>query len=89
MLQRLSFSFLFLLSVLLLNSCTSTFAGTLLVVTFKDIIYYIIFAFIFALLIGLKSENEKKSFWLWFVLNLLLTPLCGFIYLLIKISKRL
>ena len=78
-----------ILILLLLSACTTTFAGTVLVIGFRDIITYVIFAFILALIIGLKSENEKKSFWIWFILNLLVTPLVGFIYLLIKISKKI
>jgi hypothetical protein len=62
--------------------------GSVFVFTFKDILLYIAISFILAFIIGILSENTKKNFWIWAILNLLLTPLVGFIYLLIKMSSR-
>ena len=87
--NKSTFFFLTVFILIFLGGCTSTFGGTVLLLNFKDIIYYVLISFILALFIGLKSENEKKAFWLWFILNLVLTPLSGFIYLLIKISKSI
>lgn len=82
--KHLYFSLL-LLSILL-SSCTNTFMGSVFVFTFSDIVYYIMIAFLIALVIGLLSrENFRKNFWLWFMLNIILTPLPGFIYLLVKL----
>jgi hypothetical protein len=75
--------------LLFMSGCTTTFAGTIFIITFKDIIYYIMFSFILAIIIGTQSDNKRQGFWLWFILNLLLTPLSGFIYLLVKISTRI
>ncbi|MES2590931.1 MAG: hypothetical protein V4608_03515 [Bacteroidota bacterium] len=74
----------------LLTGCTTTFAGSVFVVRFGDIVFYVAIAFMFAVLIALVSRQEKRrhTFWLWLFLNLLLTPLPGFIYLLIKITKK-
>ena len=79
---------LFLFSIALLGtSCTTTFAGTVLVLSFRDILFYVLLAFVFAILLGLQSVDKRKTFWLWFVLGVLLTPLTSFVALLIKISK--
>ena len=81
------FPFVFLIA--LLSGCTSTFMGTVLIITFSDVIYYVAIAFIIAILIALfNPENKKKSFWIGFLLSLVLTPLVGFIYLLIKITSK-
>lgn len=83
-----------LISSILLSTglvgCTTTFAGSVFVLRFGDIVFYIAIAFMFAVLIALISRQEKRrqTFWLWFILNILVTPLPGFIYLLIKITKR-
>lgn len=78
----------FLVSLTLFSaSCTTTFAGTVLVLSFRDILFYVLLAFVFAILLGLQSEDKRKTFWIWFVLGVLLTPLTSFVALLIKISK--
>ncbi len=60
--------------------------GSVFVYTFSDLIYYVFIAFLIALVIGMLSrENFRKNFWIWFILNIILTPLPGFIYLLVKI----
>ncbi|MBA3970693.1 MAG: hypothetical protein H0X46_00845 [Bacteroidetes bacterium] len=84
------FPFLILiLGMLFLTGCTTSFMGTVLVISFGDIIFYVFIAFIIALAISFKSyANRKRAFWIWFILSLLLTPLAGFIYLLILYSMR-
>jgi hypothetical protein len=82
---------LYLLTIVtvLFTGCTNTFMGTVLVLSFKDIILYVIIAFVMAILISFKSSGDtKKTFWTWFILSLLLTPLVGFIYLLVKVSSN-
>ncbi len=75
--------------IVLLSGCTNTFMGTVLILTFSDVILYVIIAFIVSILIALfDSENSKRSFWIGFILSLLLTPVAGFIYLLIKVTNR-
>jgi len=78
----------YLILSILLAGCTTTFAGTVLVLTFRDIMLYVFMAFIIAVLIALKSEHEKRAFWIWFILSLLLTPLAGIIYFLILFSRK-
>jgi hypothetical protein len=81
------FSLAFLL--LFISGCTTTFAGTLLVLNFRDIILYVVIAFFLGLLIAFKSSgNSKTNFWIGFVLSLVLTPLAGLIYLLILFSRK-
>ena len=87
--QKKPILFPFLFLILLLSGCTQTFMGSVLVLTFSDIIYYITLSFILGVLTALfNPENGKKSFWTWFLLSLILTPLAGFIHLLIKISSK-
>jgi len=75
-------------SLFLLQSCTNTFMGTVVVLSFKDFILYIFLAFIMAILISMLSKgNSRKMFWIWFILSLFLTPLAGFIYLLVIITS--
>lgn len=81
--------FLLLMIVVLGTGCTTTFMGTVLVLGFKDLIYYVIIAFILAILISMKSDtNPKGAFWLWFILSIILTPLAGFIYLIIEFTRK-
>ena len=81
--------FLFSFLIFVLSGCTGTFAGSVFVYTFSDIIYYVLIALIIALAIGLVSkENFRKYFWVWFILNIVLTPLSGLIYLLVKITWK-
>jgi formate hydrogenlyase subunit 4 len=76
-------------SLFFLTGCSNTFAGSLLVVSFSDIIYYVIIALVISGIIALfKPENRRKSFWIWFILSLILTPLAGLIYLLIIITRK-
>lgn len=63
--------------------------GSVLVLTFSDVVFYIFIAFILGILTALfNPENRKRSFWTWFLLSLILTPLAGFINLLIKVSNN-
>jgi hypothetical protein len=80
-----------LINTVLLSGCTTTFAGTLLVITFGDIVFYTVLALLMAFLISLKRSSSgklKQSFWMGFILSLLLTPLAGLIWLLILYSKK-
>ncbi|MEO8149658.1 MAG: hypothetical protein ABI723_18615 [Bacteroidia bacterium] len=83
---RLLFPLLF--SVIFISGCTSTFFGTVLVITFRDILLYVGIAFIVAFAITFVTDNQRKTLLLWTFINLLLTPLVGLIYLLIKITGR-
>jgi uncharacterized membrane protein YhdT len=60
--------------------------GTVLVLSFRDLVLYVMISFILAVVIGFKSEKGKQAFWVWFILSLILTPLAGFIYLLVKFT---
>ncbi len=75
--------------MILLSGCTSTFLGSVFVFNFSDIITYILIAFVIALLIAVFTEGLwRKKFWIWFILNLALTPLPGLICLLAKLIGR-
>jgi uncharacterized membrane protein YhdT len=72
--------------ILVLTGCSTTFGGTVFVITMGDVFVYIFTALLIALLIGAVSNKGRRSFWLWFILSLIITPLAGLIYLLIKVT---
>jgi hypothetical protein len=76
--------------IFLFAGCTSTFFGSVFVFTFSDIVTYILIAFAIALLIGVFTHERswRKKFWIWFILNLIITPVPGLIYLLAKAIGR-
>ncbi len=82
--------FFLLFLIILLSGCTTTFAGSLFVFNFRDLILYIGLAFIFAVLVAVlsSSENRRRNFWIWFILSLVLTPLAGFIYVLVLFTRK-
>jgi hypothetical protein len=88
--KKLAFLFFILLSCVSLSGCTTTFMGSVLVITLGDIVFYIVLALILAFLIAVKrsSGTFKSSFWIAFILSLLLTPLAGLIWLLILFTKK-
>ncbi|MES2691694.1 MAG: hypothetical protein V4658_14910 [Bacteroidota bacterium] len=61
--------------------------GSVFVFRFSDLLAYVFIALVIALFIGMNSSDFRKTFLLWFVFNLVLTPLAGLIYLLIKITS--
>jgi hypothetical protein len=71
-----------------LQSCTTTFAGSLFFFTFGDMVLYVVIALALAFIISLLSTNRKRSFWLAFALGVLLTPLASLIYLLIIVTRK-
>ncbi len=83
------FSIPLLTIMMAFTGCTTTFMGSLFVFTFRDMVLYVVLAFAMAVLISFKSSwNGKKAFWIGFILSLLLTPLAGFIYLLILFTQK-
>jgi ACR3 family arsenite efflux pump ArsB len=88
--QKRQVYLILLFSIFLFTGCTSTFLGSVFVFTFSDIIWYVIIAFVIALLIGLftRERSWRKKFWLWFILNIVITPVPGLIYLLAKAIGR-
>jgi hypothetical protein len=83
--------FFLFISTILLSGCSTTFAGSLFVITFGDIVFYVVLALLMAFLISLKRSGSgklKQGFWMGFILSLLLTPLAGLIWLLILFSKK-
>jgi hypothetical protein len=82
---------LLLINIALFSSCSTTFSGSVFVITPGDIILYILFSLLMAFLISLKRSSSgklKRSFWMGFILSLLLTPLAGLIWLLILCTKK-
>ncbi len=73
-----------------LSGCTSTFGGTVLVLNFRDIMFYVIIALVISGLLAFTTPSEKrrKTFLIWFVVSLIITPLPGLIYFMIKITKK-
>ena len=72
-----------------LSGCNNTFAGTLMMLRFQDIVEYVGFVLFFSILAAfLKSDSWRTTFWICFVLSLLLTPIAGLIYCLILLTRR-
>ncbi len=82
--------YIILLLTLLLAGCTSTFGGTVLVLNFRDIIFYVLIALIIGGLISFlsPSETRRKVFLIWFAVSLIITPLPGLFYFFFKITKK-
>ena len=75
--------------MLTLSGCSTTFFGTLLVLSFRDIITYVGIALFFGVVASLLSNSDARfTFWICFILSLLLTPLAGLIYCLVLVTKR-
>lgn len=76
--------------VTVFSGCTSTFGGTVLVLNFRDIMFYVIIALVISGLLAFTTPSEKrrKTFLIWFVVSLIVTPLPGLIYFMIKITKK-
>jgi len=80
------YSFLILL---LVSSCTNTFGGTVMVLNFMDVIYYVFIALIIAGLISfLHPDKRRKMFLTWFIVSIVVTPLPGLVYFLFKVTKK-
>jgi hypothetical protein len=75
---------------LLLSSCTTTFGGTVLVLNFRDVVLYVVIALIVAGVISFThpAVKRRKLFLVWFVVSLVVTPLPGLIYFLIRVTKK-
>jgi hypothetical protein len=71
-------------------ACTTTVGGALFVFGLRDIILYIFLALIVAVIASLVSKkgNRHQMFWIWFIVSLLLTPLAGLIYIIVRLMKR-
>lgn|GEM_PF-2938853 len=78
------------LPALFLQGCSTTFGGSVFVISLGDIILYVVLALMLAIIIGLRAgfARRRSAFWTWFILSLLLTPLAGLIYLLITFTRR-
>jgi hypothetical protein len=81
--------YFFIFFALFFSGCTTTFAGTVFVLTFRDIILYVGLAFLMAVVIALKSTSKQTAaFWIWFLVSLFVTPLVGFVYVLILFTRK-
>lgn len=74
--------------ILALHSCTTTFGGSVFVFTFGDLVLYVMLALVLAFITSVISENRQRSFWLTFLLGILLTPLVSLIFLLVLVTRR-
>jgi predicted small secreted protein len=73
----------------LLSGCDNTFAGTLMLLRFQDIVTYMGFCLFFgALAAFLNVGNWRTGLWIGFLLSLILTPVAGLIYCLILLTRR-
>jgi len=79
---------LYLIPMLLLTSCTN-FMGIALIISFKDVMMYFILSLIVSAIISFVREgNGMKTFWIWFIIDLILTPFSGIIYLIYHFTKK-
>ena len=75
--------------ILLLSSCDHTFAGTLFMLNFRDVVRYVGFVLFFGVVAGvLGGANWRSRFWIGFLLGLFLTPIAGLIYCLILLTRK-
>lgn len=72
---------------LALQSCDTTFSGSLFVFRFGDMVLYVFFALALAFIIAMLSKKRKTNFWIAFALGMLLTPLASLVYLLILLTN--
>lgn len=88
--MRTAAGLLLIITAMTATACTTTFGGAVVVFGFGDLLGYIFLSLLFAGLIALLGAKEKRhrNFWLWFVLNIVLSPLAGLIFLIVKISRR-
>ena len=81
--------FIAVLITVLLSGCTTTFFGTVLVITFRDLIMYVGMALALAALsVILGGPNARLNFWVCFLLGLVLTPLAALIYCLVLLTRK-
>lgn len=71
-----------------LSGCSRTFFGTLLLLSFRDMVSYVVFALFFGVVAALLGKESRLNFWLCFILSLVLTPLAGLIYCLVILTKK-
>jgi hypothetical protein len=57
--------------------------GTGFTLTPRDFVIYLLIAVVIGMLVSMKSNDKRrKTFWSWFFISLLLTPLAGIGYLI-------
>ena len=79
---------LYLIPLILLTSCTN-FMGIAVIISFKDIMAYFVLSLIVSAIISFVRDGDKiKTFWIWFIIDLILTPFSGIIYLIYHFTKK-
>jgi len=77
------------LALMLLTGCSRSFFGTFLVLGFRDMVSYVGLALIISIIVAvLSNDNQRRAFWISFILSLVLTPIAGLVYCLILLTKR-
>jgi hypothetical protein len=76
------------LLLLLLSGCSRTFFGTLLILSFRDLMLYVGLSLFMGVVAALLNKDSRFGFWLGFLLSLVLTPIAGLIYCLVILTRR-
>ena len=78
-----------LLLLALLPGCTTTFFGTVVVLRFQDFVSYVLMALVLGAVASFITRGDgRTTFWICFLLSLVLTPLAGLIYCLVLLTKK-
>lgn len=81
------FNLLLVLSLLLINGCRAV--QPILILQPSDLFWmplvYLAICFFFAKAL---SRGENNKFWMWFVLNIILTPILGIIVIVHRLTKH-
>lgn len=88
--MRNTTALLILLIAFSAQACTTTFGGAVFVIGFGDLLGYIFLSLLFAVIIALIGPREKRqrNFWLWFIVNVVITPLVGLVVMIVKLTRR-
>lgn len=70
----------------MLQSCDT---DDLFVITPKAIFAYALIVALSAVLVAMRSKEKKaKTFWIWFLISFLFTPVAGFTYFVLTFTNR-
>jgi hypothetical protein len=75
-----------LITALLLQSCDT---DSLFVLTPRDFFGYVLICALIGVLVAMRSNDKRrKTFWMWFLISLLLTPIAGVAYLVFTFTSK-
>jgi hypothetical protein len=71
---------------LVLQSCDT---DRLFVLTPRDFLGYVLLSALAGILVAMRSSDKRrKTFWMWFLISFLLTPIIGFAYLVFTFTSK-